>query len=63
MAGSNNENNISEIDIIVGDEAENKAMFENMANESADKSDSGIQTESLLISDSNVCLLYTSRCV
>ena len=49
--------NENEIEIIVGDEAESKLMYESkesMLNESADKSDSGIQTEALLISDSNV---------
>ena len=54
--------NENEIDVIVGDEAERKLMYESkesMLTEPADKSDSGIQTESLSIS----CLLYTSRCV
>ena len=31
------ENKINEIDVIVGDEAENKSMFESMSNESADR--------------------------
>ena len=41
----------NEVDVIVGDKAECKVMNEsneNMSTESADKSDSGIQTESLL---------------
>ena len=54
--------NENEIDVIVGDKAECKLMYESkedMLTESADKSDSGIQTESLSIT----CRLYTSRCV
>ena len=50
----NMENKINEIDVIVGDEAENKLMFESMSTESADRSDSGIQTEVMLISESNL---------
>ena len=40
----NTENKINEIDVIVGSEAENKPMYENMSTESANKGDSGIQT-------------------
>ena len=49
--------NENEIEIIVGDEAESKLMYESkesMSTESAEKSDSGIQTETMLISESNV---------
>ena len=47
------ENKINETDIIVGDEAENKSMFENkesMSTESADRSDSGIQANGMITS-------------
>ena len=50
----NVENRINEIDVVVGSEAKNKLMYENMSTELANKGDSGIQTESLSISDSNV---------
>ena len=43
----------NEIDVVVGSEAENKSMYENTSTESANKGDSGIQTESLLTSESN----------
>ena len=48
--------NENEVDVIVGDKFECKVMNEsneNMSTESADKSDSGIQTESLSMSDTN----------
>ena len=50
------ENKINETDVIVGDEAEYKSMFENkesMLTESADRSDSGIQTNGMITSESN----------
>ena len=46
--------NENEIEIIVGDEAENKAMFESMSTESADKSDSGIQTSESNFDESKI---------
>ena len=44
----NTESKINETDVTVSEESENKSMFvnkENMSTESADRSDSGIQTD------------------
>ena len=52
----NNENKINKTDVTVGDESENKSMFinkENILTESAEKSDSGIQTDVTLANESN----------
>ena len=51
------ENKLNENDVIVGDEAKNKSMFaskENVSTESANRSDSGIQVDVMLISESNL---------
>ena len=50
------ENKINEIDVIVGEEAENKSMCEskeNVSTESVNRSDSGIQTNEMITSESN----------
>ena len=52
----NTENKINKTDVTVGDESENKPMFinkENMLTESAERSDTGIQTDVMLASESN----------
>ena len=52
----NTESKINETDVTVSDESENKSMFvnkENMSTESADRSDSGIQTDVRLANESN----------
>ena len=57
----NTENKLNEIDVIVGNEAENKSMFqskENVSTELANKGDSGIHTsennDEVSFTDSNI---------
>ena len=56
MAGKN-ENEIYEINVIVGDEAESKSMCEskeNVSTESVNRSDSGIQTSESNVDESKI---------